>query len=63
MNAHQFISDRVTIFDNGSLYVMWDKSNQFEIFDKKSDEPIHVFQSHNTPLDEDSAIEEIEFLL
>jgi len=63
MNEHHFISDRVNIFDDGSLYVMWDKNNQFEIFDRKSDESIHVFQSHNTPLDEDSAIEEIEFLL
>ena len=63
MNPYHAISDRVTIFDNEYLYVMWDKSNQFEIFDAKSDDSIHVFQSHNTPLDEDSAIQEIEFLL
>ena len=63
MNPHHAISDRVTIFDNEYLYVMWDKSNQFEIYDAKSDDSIHVFQSHNTPLDEDAAVAEIEFLL
>ena len=63
MNSHHAISDRVTIFDNEYLYVMWDKSNQFEIFDAKSDDSIHVFQSRNTPLDEDAAVAEIEFLL
>ena len=63
MNPHHAISERVTIFDNEYLYVMWDKSNQFEIFDAKSDDSIHVFQSRHTPLDEDAAIAEIEFLL
>ena len=63
MNPHHAISDRVTIFDNEYLYVMWDKSNQFEIFDAKSDDSIHVFQSRYTPLDEDAAVAEIEFLL
>ena len=53
----------MAILKNDSFYVTWDRRNYFEVFDLCTDGQIYEFQLKNTPVDEEAAIDEIEYLI
>ena len=63
MNPSNRFLKNMEILKNDFFYVTWDKSNHFEVFDMHTDGQLYEFQLKTSPIDEEAAIEEIEFLL
>lgn len=63
MNQSNQFFKSMTILENDFFYVTWDRSNYFEVFDLCTDGQIFEFQLKTSPVDEEAAIDEIEFLI
>ena len=63
MNSCNRFLKSMAILKNDFFYVTWDQSNHFEVYDMHTDGQLYEFQLKTSPIDEEAAIEEIEFLL
>ena len=63
MNQSDQFLKSMAILQNEFIYVIWDQSNHFEVFDCDTGDQLYEFETTTIPIDAETAIEEIEFLL